>query len=173
MRSFALKKLRLNCKAGVSPQTAKQQDELVLIERGCQGQSKDTFVQKERRAAETNACHTCGRRLATHANEHRDSKYFDTIFDKLMGTPEIHDSGARDIERSATDSVPVCASRGEEGVHLILANPPWRQLPRARRKDFRETRSTVEEHPLTESLRRAVQYSTDAQTVTFVFPLHR
>jgi hypothetical protein len=38
----------LDCEAGVSPQTAKQQDELVLIESECQGQSKDAFVQKKR-----------------------------------------------------------------------------------------------------------------------------
>jgi len=46
MRSLALKKLRLDYEAGISPQTAKPQHELVLIEWGCQGESKDPFVQK-------------------------------------------------------------------------------------------------------------------------------
>jgi hypothetical protein len=46
-----LDKLRLDCRAGVSPQTAKQQDELVLIELECQGQLKDSFVQKKQRKA--------------------------------------------------------------------------------------------------------------------------
>lgn len=46
-----------------------------------------------------------------------------------------------------------------DGVHLILANPPWRQLqepaekiPGDKKHDGRDA--------LTESLRRAVQYST-------------
>jgi len=49
MRSLALKKLRLDYEAGISPQTAKPQHELVLIEWECQGQLTDSFVQKERR----------------------------------------------------------------------------------------------------------------------------
>jgi len=78
-----LKKLPLNFEAGVSPQTAKPQHELVLIEQGCQGQSNDSFVQKSDGAAETSACHACGRRPATHSNELRKGKCYDAIFDLL------------------------------------------------------------------------------------------
>jgi hypothetical protein len=46
MRRLAFRLLPLNCEAGVSPQTAKPQHELVLIEQECQGQSEDSFVQK-------------------------------------------------------------------------------------------------------------------------------
>jgi len=42
----------LDYEAGISPQTAKSQRELVLIEWGCQGESKDSFVQKEWRKFE-------------------------------------------------------------------------------------------------------------------------
>jgi len=82
------------------------------------------LCKKKGGAAETGACHTCGRRLATHSNEHCDTKYFDAIFDELMGTPEIYDSGMHDIRWKRHGIGVRRASRGEEGMHLMLANPP-------------------------------------------------
>jgi hypothetical protein len=118
----------LNCEAGVSPQTAKPQHELVLIEQECQGQSEDSFVQKRgpRRLA-----------LATHAAEgwqpilmSTATVSFDAIFNVPDGeaAPGIHGSGVRDIKMEAPRVGARRASRGEEGVHLMLANSPWRQI---------------------------------------------
>jgi len=92
-------------------------------------------VQKRGRAAENCACHTCGRRLATHANEHCDSKYFDAIFDELMGTPGKHDSGVRDIRGKRRGFGARRASGGEEGVHLILAKSSMASAASAHRED--------------------------------------
>ena len=127
----------MNCEAGVSPQTAKPQHELVLIERGCQGQSEDFFAQKKGRAAETHAGHTCGRGLATHANEHCDGRSFDAIFNALDGeaAPGLSDSGVRDISRKRHGFGARRASRGEEGVHLILAKSSMASATSARRED--------------------------------------
>src|SRR5260370_41104950 len=44
-----LKKLHSDYEAGVSPQTAKSPHDLVPREPACQGESKDSLVQKERR----------------------------------------------------------------------------------------------------------------------------
>ena len=69
-------------------------------------------------------------KLATHSNEHCDGGSFDAIFDVLDGeaTPGIHDSGERDIKMEAPRNRCRRASRGEEGVRLMPANSPWRQL---------------------------------------------
>jgi hypothetical protein len=56
--------------------------------------------------------------------------------------PGIHDSGVRDIRWKRHGIGARRASRGEEGVHLMLANSPWRQL-RVRAEKIRETRSTI------------------------------
>ena len=45
--AWPLKKLRLDYEAGVSPQTAKPQDDPVPIECACQGQSKLSFAQQD------------------------------------------------------------------------------------------------------------------------------
>lgn len=47
--AWPLKKLRSDYEAGVSPRTAGLRHHPVLRERACQGESKDSFVQKERR----------------------------------------------------------------------------------------------------------------------------
>ena len=49
------------------------------------------------------------------------------------------------------------------GVHLILANPPWRQL-QERAEKIPGDKKHVEEDALIESLRRAVQYSTESSS---------
>ena len=52
------------------------------------------------------------------------------MFNVLDGeaAPGIHDSGVRDIRWKRRGIGARRASRGEEGVHLMLANSPWRQL---------------------------------------------
>ena len=90
MRSLAFKETASELRAGVSPQTAKLQHELVLIGQGCQGQSEDSFVQKKGAGPRKLA-------LPTHAAEvwqpilmsTATVIYFDAIFGELMGTPEI------------------------------------------------------------------------------------
>jgi methylase of polypeptide subunit release factors len=46
-----------------------------------------------------------------------------------------------------------------DGVHLILANPPWRQLQERAQKIQGDKKHDARD-ALTESLRRAVQYRT-------------
>jgi hypothetical protein len=60
-----------------------------------------------------------------------------------------------------TNSMLVTLLRG--GVHLILANPPWRQL-QERAEKIPGDKKHVEEDTLIESLRRAVQYSTESSS---------
>jgi hypothetical protein len=47
MRSLAFKETAFELRSGSFASNGETQDELVLIERWCQGQSKDPFVQKE------------------------------------------------------------------------------------------------------------------------------
>ena len=72
---------------------------LFLSSKGVKDNRRILLCKKKGGAAETGACHTCGRRLATYANEYCDGRSFDAIFNVLDGeaAPGIHDSGVRDI----------------------------------------------------------------------------
>jgi len=122
------------------------------------------FCAKKGRAADTGACYTRGRRLATHANEYSDGRSFDAIFNILDGEAAagIHDSGVRDIKMEAPRNRYPSRFQGWGGSASDAGEFSMASATSARQRRFRETRSTItnREDILTHEIHCAVQYRT-------------